>query len=520
MNHLVRLAVGAALAVSAGSALAVDSSTISANNFLRIGGATSTDPVIQGLALNPAAGVCASGGTFTVDVYTATNQFMVACTAKNFSNTSYSALSGQNIGFIKESNGGSGNGTGALANHTTLAFLNPAAPNCNAGVPVAATATNVAYTLHANCTGFLAPAQAPQLGIADVEGRLLGYTGSNLTANPLVDVVFGVPVSLPLYRALQAAQGLAATDACNTVPSLTRAQITALYTGNIYDSTVLVSQLTGAALDASAKAIHICRRGNSSGTQAGTAAYFLNQNCTPAASAPQPFFLPDNSNCTAGGCAWPTQTIGASVVDFRGNLVYAGSGSGQVVNCLDYYGAQASDNYAVGVLSTEFPYVGHNYRFVRVDGAIASVEQTMNGNYSFFTSDVLNTANDISYTGIQTAMKNYISQLAGSPNLIIPLQQVDGVCGPVFDNSNPPVQIVAGDGGIMASSTYLVSLGAYPAGIAPPFTFTEARAFPVNTMTKKPTGAINNCQPPVVDAFSPAEAAGGDPRATISTYAP
>lgn len=506
-NYVLPLAVSAALMGVSMSASAVPSSAVAADHMLRIGGATATNQVLRDVFLHSTAGIC--NGT-DIQVYEGSNQRMVACTARTFAAGSpYAAVSGESIGYIKESNGGSGNGTQPVANQTPLTFLNPASPGCTGTTAVPAAGGLFAYTLNTGCANM--QSLAPEIGIADVEGKLLGFTGAGLTPIPLLDVVFGVPVSLPLYRALQTAQGLATNDTCGTVPTLTRSQVAALYTGNIFDGTVLVTSGAddGAAIDGNlGKPIHICRRGNSSGTQAGAKAFFLNEGCSTNV---QPFFTPDVSGCTASGCAWPTATVNGVAQDFRGDLVYAGSGSGQVVQCLNFYGTQASDNFAVGVLSTENTTVGQSYRFVRIDGALPTLESTANGNYQYFTSDVMNlNAGSITYSADETAIYTYISDAAGSPALLDPVNQPfrDGMCSSATN---------LGDGGVLASSKYIDAFG-FPVGHEAPFSGAEIRDNPINTQTKQPLGVINNCQPPVTHPASEVEAAGGQFRATVPTF--
>ncbi|HKU16662.1 MAG TPA: hypothetical protein VJQ52_19880 [Steroidobacteraceae bacterium] len=505
-NVLLKTAVGLALIGACAPVFAVDSSTVAADHLLRIGGATATNNILRDVFLHSTAGLCATG---TVDVYEGTNQRLVACRAKTFAvGSPYAAISGENIAYIKESNGGSGNGTGPVANQTSLVFLNPANPTCGAAQNVAAASGLLAYTLHPGCTG--TQSIAPEIGIADVEGKLLGFTGTGLTPIPLLDIVFGVPVSLPLYRDLQAAQGLGSDDTCANVPSLTSSQVAAIYTGNIFDASVLVqadqgdngSQIDGGAQ----KAIHICRRGNSSGTQAGTQAFFLNQGC---ASDVAPFFTPDVPQCLAGGCSWPTQVINGVTQNFQDDLVFAGSGSSQVQQCLNFFGGQANDNYAVGVLSTENSTSGQNYRFVRVDGALPTLESTANGNYQFFTSNVMNLGT-LSYSADETAIYTYISDAAGSPALLDPLNQPfrDGMCSSATN---------LGDGGVLASSKFIDAFG-FPANHEAPFSGAEIRDNPINTQTKQPLGVINNCQRPVTHPAVEAEAAGGQFRGTIPTF--
>jgi hypothetical protein len=56
-----------------------------------------------------------------------------------------------------------------------------------------------------------------EAGISDVEAKLFGADGGQGTPLTQFQVVFGFPVTLNLYRSLQAAQGITATTACDGV---------------------------------------------------------------------------------------------------------------------------------------------------------------------------------------------------------------------------------------------------------------------------------------------------------------
>lgn len=485
-NLALRLAVSAALLGTCASASAVGIGAVAADHLLRFGGATATNGVLRDVFIHATDGICASG----VEVYESTiNQFAVACTAKTFSSTSFNAISGENIGYIKESNGGSGNGVAPVANQTTLTFLNPAAPTCGVTVSVAPANGLLGFIRHPACTGV--QTIAPEVGIADVEGRLLGFTGSGLTPRPLLDIVFGIPVTVNLYRDLQTKQGLPLTDDCSAVPSLNPSQITGMYTGNVFDGTVL-------GLDA--QAINVCRRGNSSGTQAGAKANFSGEGCVANV---QPVLGADVGACTASGCTFPTATVNGVVQNFADDLVFAGSSSGEVVECLNARNGVAGDNYGIGVLSTENNALGTNYRFVAISGALPTLQGTASGEYTYFTSNVLNlrSAGGV-YSADETAITNYVSAAAGSPSLLDGVNQPfrNGIC----NGSGVGEASILGDGGVMASSGFLDAFG-FPVGHEAPYSGEEVRLNPINTQTRQPLSAINNCQVPVTHPITGAQ---------------
>jgi PBP superfamily domain len=527
MKSSLRFAIAAALGTGAlwsGSAMAVLPSTVPAENILYFSGATATDQQMEDLArLSAAGGLCTAG---TIDIFRGSNQRVTLCTGRG------TGLAG-NIGIAKESLGGSGNGIQPVAINDPLVWLDVKAAgfacggtdnniatndagtfNLAAGINVpavlAATATLVAANQYTNCT----PNTAPRLsmaGISDVEAGLFGFTGS-INQRPLGQILFGVPVSLNLYRALQVAQGITATAACDTpaeqdtdscVPSLTKGQIAAIYSGNIvswdqlFVNGVALSTAAGVAAPADAN-VYICRRGNTSGTQVFTRSYALNQGC----GGGDAFRAADSPACEADGCTFPTS--GAIPADF----VYANFSSGNVRDCLDQ---RDDDNrWAIGVLSTENTVndIGgtggdardalgtggaeshtREFRFVGINGFNPSLEVAANGGYDMVSENVctVNTARlGVNPGGtLRTALFNRMcgDVASGTPAGLSDLNLVRAI-NESFDNQPH------GDGGNMAKTdfvSYLVNTG--------PVSQSEMEANPVNAYTRSAGGSVNNCSP-------------------------
>lgn len=302
--------LGAGLVLAAGcitAAHAINPATVPAANRVYFSGATATDNILENLFLLQTNGVCQAG---TIDVYRGTGQRVIACTA------AIPGLAGQPIAFFKESAGGSGNGVNPVANSTSLNFLDVdnAAFACAAPTTVNAVPPLNGYTNRTGCTPNVA--RVPAAGVSDVEPKLLGASSAqinNLTTQGVLGIVFNPAVSLNLYRALQTAQGLGATDGPADVPSLTSAQLRGLFTGFYADWTQF-DDLAGVAPADSA--VYVCRRGDSSGTQASFESYLLNQRCVDGVTGIVEASTPA---CEAGGCVW-----GAG---FAADIVFAGSGS-------------------------------------------------------------------------------------------------------------------------------------------------------------------------------------------------
>ncbi|MEC5386785.1 hypothetical protein VVD49_13705 [Uliginosibacterium sp. H3] len=151
---------------------------------------------------------------------------------------------------------------------------------------------------------------------------------------------FGIAVSPSLYTALQTAQGITGctnnlSPACQ--PSISKGQyaslIASVNAGYISDWSVLGLS--------DAKAVNICRRVSTSGTQAASNNYFLGKGCSFGGQDPSS--LADSS---------------AGVYN-----VSEGSGTGNAVTCLS-----DATNFAIGVLSAENASASSVWRFVKLDG--------------------------------------------------------------------------------------------------------------------------------------------------------
>ncbi|WP_334108141.1 hypothetical protein [Methylobacillus sp.] len=236
----------------------------------------------------------------------------------------------------------------------------------------------------------------PAGGFSDVEASLFGFdvSAAGTEAEAYVGQTFGVAVSLPLYRAMQAAQGLTQNDDPANAPNISSAQYTSI-----------IAQFSGYQTDwesilgsaGAGKAIYLERRVNTSGTQASSNAHFLKNPCSSGASA----------NLAPAGAG---DSIPGSFV------VTEHSGSGNVKSALTTHGTNG--RYAIGVLSMENNWrvdssSNNGYRYLKLDnvhpeagtfdgngngtadGIEFARETAINGNYAFqieMRSFVANTA--------------------------------------------------------------------------------------------------------------------------------
>jgi hypothetical protein len=281
---------------------------------------------------------------------------------------------------------GTGNGcTGSLnyvdaTNSDNNATVNKGCTLVGVALPSNAIATPA--TNATNAAAVAADPLAPQLpvgGISDVEGSLFpaaigGGDVSSVGTDSAVGIgqVFGVVVSRPLYRAMQVAQGIAAnTDALDptfdpaNAPNITKAQYTSIVSqGGTFQTDW--SPIVGAA--GTGKKVIVARRVQTSGSQASSNAFFLNNPCASGVSASLNPAVAADSSATLE--------------------VNEGSGTGNVktrITTATNAAPATNQEFAIGVISAENDWRvesatgGQNgYRFIKVDGVHPEAGDTAN----------------------------------------------------------------------------------------------------------------------------------------------
>lgn len=493
---LIKQAVAAALvAAVATSAHAIDVSNYKTDSTVTnvyVGGSTAANIVLESSFIHTtAAGISAicDATAGAIDVYTdvadtknPAAQMFIYCKAK-----STLGLPG-NVALFKESTLGSANGskpliTVAKGGANTLTFVNASTlvdANCAAGV-AGTLAGSQAYTFHGSCTF---PTSVPSVvitgGISDVEAPLVGTSASDvssfLTGTPGLAVVWAVPVNLPFYRALQTGQGLANTDAPGTVPSLTHAQIGAIYSEQLADPGQIVGAGGTPITAAGVQVIGVCRREFGSGTEASAELNWLGEGCGSS-----DLFIPPGDNAN----------------------VFENTSTGKIAGCLvalDKGGTingvtqPASGRFAIGIASSENgpttwgpgsnpPTTETDVRVIAVDGALPTLENVANGSYPFFSEDVLyNIKSATFYTGNPKKVWDAVKANIGAPGFLA--------------DSNKAFVNYWGQSGDMSPPSI------YGAPSTIPATLASVQSSPINALTKSPNGAVNNCDPAVVNASS------------------
>jgi ABC-type phosphate transport system substrate-binding protein len=529
------LAFAVIAALGAGNANALTRTEYATALKVYFGGATATDNVLESVFTSADGdGICDPFfGQASVGVWRAANQRVVTCRVSNENPITAGkgfatrAAGGTAIAFHKESTGGSSNGVNPLiavakGQAHALRWLNVGglANDCTV-TNVAATTNTIAYIDHSGCalveTTADTAGSAGAAGTFDINGGISdnepalafpapGADAGLLTSVPGIQILFGVPVTTALYRALQQVQFIGSpaclsdTDPSDTidsrdstacVPSLEKQQVSALVSQQISNWNDFKApngtQLTTAAgvTPPADEFVRICRRVSTSGTQATFEALLLNQRCASGTSV---FAVPDDSSTE-------TDTVYSANQFAAGSLVNAAPSSGNVRTCLA--SANTGNFWGLGVLSTEVtasnygagnattPPGGNGFRFVAINGAAPNLVNAANGTYDLFSENTVNRikADGIgSITGQRLEIVNLVSTRLGNVDALNTINATFAINAPW------------GQGGVLA----------LPATTNPstaPYSVAELAANPIGTQSRNG----NTCNMPAMVKPQPAD---------------
>jgi hypothetical protein len=440
MNLKVRNAVAAAIASSAaftGVAHAADITTVPAANVLYAGGSTAVSASLTEYFFQSTDAVSQPcDETQPIDLYSdgsgATQFLAVACTA----NSSMGLAANTLIAFVKELNGGSFNGLGPVGSNTTLTFpstttltsnafqTGPTACASSSVAPIVKAGTTLAigYIKHscsssANFTSdaaaYSTSGLAPNIGFADVNSTAFGTTDAALgvTTGQTVQIIFAPAVSLGLYHALQAAEGLPQDDNVTDIPGLSKSELTSVFTNTVNRwSTMMASNGTLLSAESvvfgsssgsqfggvggsapSSNIAYFCRRDDYSGTERADEIYYALQNCVPSGSVNG--FRTSSTFTDSAGHA-NNQTFGNSWVNSDTSVAtFPASSTGNVLACLQ--GHDSVGHFAIGYASIDNPWGAQqsnsgrrDWRFIKVNDHVASVENAGSGKWQVIAQSI------------------------------------------------------------------------------------------------------------------------------------
>jgi len=432
------LGVAAAATLPASGAWALSPTLVNAltsNNIIYVSGSTATDKALQAWAsLSPSTDASAPFAAGTYDLYkTATGYVLTGTATSIFGPT----ISGQNIAIVKQTQGGSATGIHNVAEQISppdLSFPDLSTPSsltatCAAGVNTPAKSPFQSYDTY-TCTLVESQGIQPNAGISDEDpttwigtGGVTSSDAGALTATHAVEVPFAAMVSLPLRNALQSAEGLTSgSDTLANVPSLSPAQLRAIMSGqmtslgDLYVFNPTTQKTT--QVDTTDSTIHICRRGNTSGTEFADNIYLFGSGCSKGSGVGS-VALPDVASSATAGVAWAA----ADGTEF----VFAGAGTGDVLNCVSApLASGVTVNYRIGVVSTDqVPSTTQVWRYVAINGVAPTIWNIQLGSYDWLTEDSFNyTATSIAlnggagnHLGIFTTVNSFLSDVTGLAGL-------------------------------------------------------------------------------------------------------
>jgi len=430
-----------AQAVASGNVLKLSGASAMAGSIRSAFAKTCAGNKIDAWFINPAS---ITSGTGNFNLY--------VCTGKDLATTNYPASpffanSADHAQVLIVSHAGSASSLqGAVG--ADVALLQTSLAGCNTTSVANQTVQGVVVPVYGSCTTATTGANAKSIGgFSDVErdlfasvvtaGGLLGVDDNNIgnveTTASFGGQAFSIVVSRPLYRALQAAQGISSADCLNDTVTLNAAgtAVTAVTTVGSNDFTTpacqpSITKQQYASLIASSNAesigaatnpwatvglpaqtpkrnLRLARRDDLSGTQASSNAYFLNLNC---ASGPH------------GGGIDPTAATSGSLV------VSLNSGTGAVLTAVNSGELSANkgtaNDYVIGVVSSEnlLRTAGtfDSFGFLKLNGVSPTEDakqrqSAIDGRYDFAMEFVLHTnSND---AGVPKDFAKLLNDLIG-----------------------------------------------------------------------------------------------------------
>jgi hypothetical protein len=266
------------------------------------------------------------------------------------------------------------------------------------------------------------------------------------------------------------------SDTLANMPTLTRAQITSAFT-QVGQTWAGIGVTSGLADDA----IYVARRVNTSGTQKTFEALIARtpngdgafKSCHVGVDG---FVQPDSGTITGDAAAICNSTSASGLAP----QTFAGSGGGDVSNCLNFHNIQ--NRGAIGMQTAETkPGADFAYRYVKVDGAAPTQADMAAGKYTLYADASLNTRTGNSAT-LGASTNNPTAEAPGYSAFVTRLKT---------DFKNPTIiKLINGADQPFGPSGLMALM---PTGGIPDFTGASS----VNPWNKLVGGTtIDNCQTP------------------------
>jgi ABC-type phosphate transport system substrate-binding protein len=388
----------------------------------------------------------------------------------------FAGMSSSKIAIHKNTNSSS-DGVALVANGAaTAVYLTPA--DISAGcataayVNVPATATIPAYN-KVECGGTPVPTfgALANLGFSDSEPNQFSTSlAPQVTSAFPFSLIFGIPVTTNVRDLLQTAQGLVAgSETEANMPSISAAQINAIYTGRFTNWTAL-----GITVGAD-NAIYRLRRSNGSGTSRAFDAAYMGDFCVPGLTA------------ISSGTTLVTTTIATqcNLTGAGGTRSLQAGTSEDVESCLNQWASVGAG--AIAYLSTDFqPSAASGYRWLKVDGVAPKQLNVIDNKYDFWSELSVNYNSAAGIAGDVLVLHNALKNFSASATLV----------SEVASNLTQTTSggWTGGLVGALANSKNLAGWGLpAAASLATPRTDASVLAAPANPFTRAQTTGYNLC---------------------------
>jgi hypothetical protein len=404
--------------------------------------------------------------------------------------THFGFSSGQTKIAIHKNSGSSSDGVVALAAGTPMAYLqvsdlDTSASQCAVSPTIVpATPTFPSYKLFecgtsAGAAGIGTLSMPSRFGFADTEPKQYSSTApSSLSTSYAMTIVVGVPVTLRLRNALQTAQGLVAGDETEAgMPSLTSAQVAAIFTGKFSDWSSL-----GVRVGAD-NAIYAVRRSWDSGATGVFDATFITDLCIPGASA------------MSSGSTLDSRTVSAQCTNTASGgsrLLQAGTGD-DMAACLSSFDKNGAVG-AIGYLSTDYvPGASDGYRWIKVDGYSPKLLNVVDGKWKAWSEASMNYQSASPPTGDDLSFYGFIKAASASSALI------SGIDSSLSQTTSG--KWTGGVMGVLPNRHNVAGWGLVPgASLTLPRTDASVLAYPANPASRTPGSGYDLCAVPLPQA--------------------
>jgi len=324
-----------------------------------------------------------------------------ACELVGSNNDFGAAYNNRKVLFQKSDEGGSGNGVFPVATNSLMPFLNVSAANCNQTTKVCNTIAQRrpdGGVSDVSPIGFNPEANRP-LSPIDFSNNADVSNGDFQQVRGALQIGFGLAVSQPLYAALQAEQGLSASQRPSVPYPVISNMLSAAYNPELGWTPLLSEANIGDRTQ-----INICRRVNGSGTQTSANRFWLEYGANDSSLIPA-----TNADNSEFENAIANVSKDAGLI-----MVYEGSSTGNVRTCMTE--ANTKGAFAIGHISLENAETAA-WKFAKIDGVDPTRDNMKLGKWNYMFESTIQVAKTGNSAAGRAFMVNFTTAAQKSTNL-------------------------------------------------------------------------------------------------------